>query len=249
MKENTNRDRKNQIDPNSKVVTICYGDEQLWLKPLREWLKRSCPILNYPVSVISMGEEWVKREAETNPYICRHAMAVVPRSLYVSQLNPSGILLAEACRLFAPCMIITLDCEVLKPLEPGEWMESEIALGGNHYMHHIGASKKNIHEFPGIGPVEEYNCAVQWCGSPEIGDSFDLAWQKHRNDERIRKIKYWEQIIWSLVFKEYRDKGKAAVYPQSYNWSSGVPDGGNEPHIRHWHGTKRKAELWKKWEI
>jgi hypothetical protein len=142
-------------------------------------------------------------------------------------LNTSGILLAGAAKTFAPCLVITLDVEICGQPEEGDWMDAAIALGRDP----ADRKYKDL-----LGDFPELNCAVQWCGAPEIGDTFLHTWNALLNDRRAREIPFWEQVVWSVVWKQYADEGRAKIYPKELNWSHWWGAGGV---LRHYHGSKK----------
>jgi hypothetical protein len=226
-----------------KYVTLAYGPENDWKPVLERWMQEFDRIIpNGDLTVISCGEKWVLESIKKVRPGTTEMKVPVPEFMYHGPLNISGILLAYAAQTFSPCLVVTLDCEILKPVEDGDWMDSAIALGVDNWV--AGGRQHKIHN----RIITEYSCAVQWCGIPFIGDAFLHLWTEHLTDPRAAVIGCWEQVIWSLVWDNYNINTQASLYPLEMNWSGGVPTKGYDVVIRHYHG-KRKDILWKKWGL
>lgn len=223
-------------------VTIAYGNPTEWALPFRWWLLEYKRVIGNPLHVVSQGEPWVKAMAEEYPDIVTSVYEVdVTNYKFQSILNPSGMLLAWAAQVFSPCMIVTLDCELItKPeIEIINPAEKLIALG-DHFNQH------RWHKIDGID-FKEYNCAVQWCGAPLIGRMFIEEWNRLCETEEAKKWRWYEQIVWSWVY-HLVDEDHKVIYPDEWSWSARQPvSRALKPmSIIHHHGRSKNA-LWEKW--
>lgn len=228
-----------------RFVIPVYGKESTWLPVLGAWLShfKKFHSLDDVIIITTLECKWVHDYCESNK-IKYYKVDSVGYVVY-SNLNLSGILLARAAQICAPCLVITLDCEVLKPIPEGDyWMNSDLALGLDNFMPDGGRMRTvNRHIF------REYSCAVAWMGKDYVGDMFLDYWEELIDNPQARSIRFWEQVVWAYVFNtmNIEHEGSAVLYPEKLNWSSAVRDNGNVI-IKHWHG-KRKNELYRKWGL
>lgn len=211
-----------------RIVVPAYGDWQVWgprLGTFLRLLREHEP--DREVMVISDGPSCWPKEA-------RHGLAWfdVPEASTLpvySNLNMSGILLAYAAIELSPCLVMTLDCEVVGPLPEGDWMDSSIAFGRD-----IPARRKRV--VNGIG-FEELSVAVAWFGDTWPGGAFLDDWERFGAQGQREKCPFWEQVIWSYVWAKCPED--CVLYPDGMNWSHTMPRG--DACVIHHHGKAAKG--------
>ena len=224
-----------------RYVTLAYGKREAWGAPLAAWLDHTLNVIEKPVTIVSDGQLWIDDIALS--YSCPVLRCpFVYHNKALSNLNWSGMLLAEAALYLSPCLVVTLDCELLQPVKPEFWMNSFIALGQDNFVTEPRKWNFNGHT------INELSCAIQWCGHSIIGDVFYKLWNIHLKHPKAQITEFWEQIIWSLVWDHFRQTGQAELYPLEMNWSCTVPNSSDKLIIKHYHG-RRKKELFRKWGV
>ena len=216
---------------NHKIVLPAYGDHNEWSPRLGTFLKhlrkhepdREVMLIsdgrsNWPDSALHGLEMWEVPAANDVPTY--------------SYLNMSGILLAHAAINLSPCLVMTLDCEVKRPIEWGEWTKSDIAFGRDR-------PPERVRHIAGEA-FTEFSVAVGWflCALP--GYAFLRDWVKHGEEGNAINCNFWEQTVWSYTWLCY-DPARRAVYPEEMNWSHTVR-GGN-PIVVHYHGLGAKERF------
>lgn len=210
------------------IVVPAYGDWKVWSPRLGTFL-RSLRAHEPDRTVILISDGSSNWPPEACHGLKVEAVATANTFQTWSNLNMNGILLAYAAIRLAPCLVMTMDCLVCKPLEWGAWTETDLA-----FCRDIPA--RRIREMAGHR-FEELSVAVAWFGLDAPGWRFLTEWRAHGQEGPRAHCNFWEQVVWSYVWDRY-PLGERALYPVEMNWSHTVP--GGDPIVVHYHGLRAK---------
>lgn len=219
-----------------KIIVPAYGNPDVW-SPRLEQLIYSLKKHNDDTLISIVTDQESRNKWSDKQFHNLHVFTSLDADsmLTYSNLNMSGILLAEAAAYLSPCLILTIDCQVVKPIDFSVF-NKDFMIGKDPGARQWNVSNDNEED----NIVLEHNVAVAYFNDRNIGKLFLDLWRRYGSQ---KKVPWWEQVIWSAAYKEY--SGSKGLYPDEYNWSHWwLPTGtmprskesNEEAIIIHYHG-------------
>jgi len=149
-------------------------------------------------------------------------------------LHKVGWMKAQAFEYLGKCLVMDLDCLILKSIDEIDELEKEIAMP-------IDSAFRTYQDWPEVG--EELNAGLILQNSNKIWQQFQKLWNEKQS---FSEITYFDELIFSCICR----KLNGIILPEIYNTSWDVGDEhdlrkkASDPKtkILHFHGI-RKLQL------